>query len=79
MSDPAKTLGTDLRLAMLLLSIDQELAAKVLRHFSDDTIDKVTRAMQALQEMAIDRETVRTVYRDTVMRMRQGASLAQPL
>jgi flagellar motor switch protein FliG len=41
---------------MLLLSIDQDLAAKVLRNFSDDTVDKVTRAMQELQEIAIDRE-----------------------
>lgn len=57
---------------MLLLSIDQELAAKVLRNFSDDTVDKVTRAMQELQEIAIDRDTVRTVYASAVQRMRQG-------
>ncbi|MCB9877911.1 MAG: hypothetical protein H6835_09945 [Planctomycetes bacterium] len=71
MSD-VKNLGTDKVLAMLLLSIDQELAAKVLRHFTDDTVDKVTRAMQELQEMAIDRETVRSVYQVAVQRMRQG-------
>lgn len=59
-------------IAMLLLSIDQELAAKVLRNFSDDTVDKVTRAMQELQEMTIDRDTVRTVYASAVQRMRQG-------
>jgi flagellar motor switch protein FliG len=63
---------TDKVIAMLLLSIDQELAAKILRNFADDTVDKVTRAMQELQEMAIDRDTVRSVYQTTVERMRQG-------
>ena len=64
--------GIDKMLAMLLLSIDQELAARVMRNFTDDTVDKVTRAMQELQEMAIDSETVRTVYRTAVQRMRAG-------
>ena len=67
-----KNLTTDKIIAMLLLSLDQELSAKVLRNFNDDTVDKVTRAMQELQEMAIDRETVRGVYQKTVERMRQG-------
>lgn len=65
-------LSTDKTIAMLLLSIDQELAAKVLRIFTDDTLDKVTRAMQELQELAIDRETIRKVYESAVGRMRQG-------
>ena len=52
-----KNLTIDKIIAMLLLSLDQELSAKVLRNFNDDTVDKVTRAMQELQEMAIDRET----------------------
>jgi flagellar motor switch protein FliG len=59
-------------IATLLLSIDQDLAAKVLRNFGDDTVDKVTRAMQELQEIAIDRETVRGVYRIALERMQQG-------
>ena len=42
----ARKMPVDRAIAMLLLSIDQELAAKVLRNFSDDTVDKVTRAMQ---------------------------------
>ena len=71
-TEEKRKLGVDKTLAMLLLSIDQELAARVLQKFNDDTVDKVTRAMQELQEMAIDRETVRTVFRQTVMRMRQG-------
>ncbi|MCA8964832.1 MAG: hypothetical protein H6838_01110 [Planctomycetes bacterium] len=64
--------ANDKAIATLLLSIDQELAAQVLRNFSDDTIDKVTRAMQELQEIAIDSETVRQVYRGAVQKMRQG-------
>lgn len=72
MTDSARQLGTDKMLAMLLLSIDQELAAKVLRHFTDDTVDKVTRAMQELQEMAVDGESVRNVYRTAVQRLRAG-------
>ena len=67
-----KQLPVDQALAMLLLSIDRELSAKVLRNFSDDTVDKVTRAMQELQEMAVDRETVRDAFRQTVVRMQQG-------
>lgn len=65
-------LSTDKTVAMLLLSIDQELAARVLRNFTDDTVDKITRAMQELQEIAIDRETIRKVYEHAVGRMRQG-------
>ena len=72
MADAIKSLSTDKVIAMLLLSIDQELAAKVLRNLSDDGVDKITRAMQELQEMAIDRDTVRSVYQNTVERMRQG-------
>ena len=72
MSDEPRDLPTDKTVAMLLLSIDQDLAAKVLRNFTDDTVDKVTRAMQELQEMAVERETVRRVYDSVVQRLRQG-------
>jgi flagellar motor switch protein FliG len=65
-------LGPDRAIAMLLLSIDQELAATLLRHFSDDTVDKVTRAMHQLQQTTVDRETVRRVHRAAVQRLRQG-------
>ena len=37
-----KNLSIDKIIAMLLLSIDQELAAKVIRQFTDDGVDKVT-------------------------------------
>lgn len=72
MPDVIKNLTVDKIIAMLLLSIDQDLAAKVLRNFTDDTVDKVTRAMQELQELAIDRDTIQSVYRASVQRMRQG-------
>ena len=65
-------LGPDRAIAMLLLSIDQELAATLLRHFSDDTVGKVTRAMQQLQDVRVDRETVHRVHRAAVQRLRQG-------
>jgi flagellar motor switch protein FliG len=67
-----KPMSIDRTIATVLLSIDQDLAAKVLRSFSDDTLDKVTRAMQELQELAVDRDAVRGCYLTAVQRMRQG-------
>jgi flagellar motor switch protein FliG len=67
-----KELGVDKVVATLLLSIDQEIAAGVMRHLADDSVDTITRAMQELQEIAVDRETIRTVYERTAQRMRQG-------
>lgn len=67
-----RAMSADRAIATLLLTIDQELSAKVLRHFSDDAVDRVTRAMQELQELAIDRESVRLVYVAAVQRLRQG-------
>jgi flagellar motor switch protein FliG len=57
---------------MLLLSIDQEIAAKLLRSLSDDAVDRVTRAMQELQEIAVDRETLNRAYEMVAKRMHQG-------
>jgi flagellar motor switch protein FliG len=67
-----KDLTADRAIAALLLSIDQELSARVLKHLNEDTIDKVTRAMQELQEIVIDQDTVRRVHTSAVQRMRQG-------
>ena len=67
-----RKMSVDKVVAMLLLSINQELAAKVLRNFSDDGVDRVTRAMQELQETTVNRETVREVYEQAVLRLRQG-------
>ena len=73
MSDTAiAPMSVDMTIAMLLLSIEQDLAAKVLRNFTDDTLDKVTRAMQELQEIAVDRATVHQVYKAAAERLRQG-------
>lgn len=65
-------LSADKSIAVLLLSIEQDMAAQVLRCFSDDTVDKITRAMQELQEMAIGREVVRDVFTRSVELMRKG-------
>src|SRR5262245_1976062 len=65
-------LPVDKSVAALLLSIDQDLAASVLRLFGDDSVERVTRAMQELQELTVDRETMRSIYRATVQRMRAG-------
>jgi flagellar motor switch protein FliG len=72
MAATQKPMPIDRTIATVLLSIDQDLAAKVLRSFSDDTLDKVTRAMQELQEMAVDRDALRSCYLTAVQRMRQG-------
>lgn len=65
-------LTPDKTVAILLLSIDQEMAAQVLRCFSDDSVDKVTRAMQELQEMSIGREVMIEVFDRSVNLLRQG-------
>jgi len=62
----------DKSVAALLLSIDQELASKVVRNLTDDALDTVTRAMRELQEIAVDRLTIAKIYRDTVVRLRKG-------
>jgi flagellar motor switch protein FliG len=71
-TDQTRNLGADKAVAVLLLSIDQEVAAQVLRGLSDESVDRVTRAMHELQEIAVDRETVRRVHQAALQRMRQG-------
>ncbi len=65
-------ISSDQSVAIVLLSIDQELAAKVMRGFPDDQVDSITRAMRELSEMTIDKGTVTKVYRDMIIRMRRG-------
>lgn len=67
-----KKMTPDKTVAVLLLSIDQEMAAQVLRCFSDDAVDKVTRAMQELQEISIGREVMLDVFDKSVTLLRQG-------
>ena len=59
-------------IAILFLSIDQELAARVLRHFGDDNLDLITRAMKELQEVAVDRATIAEVYKMVAQKMKSG-------
>jgi flagellar motor switch protein FliG len=65
-------LSPDKQVAVLLLSIDQELAAKILRSFSDDHLDVVSRAMKSLQELSVDHATIEKVYQDFARRMKSG-------
>lgn len=65
-------LTSDKQVAILLLSIDQELAARVLRNLGEDHVDSVTRAMKELQELAIESETIYEVYHELSVRMRRG-------
>jgi flagellar motor switch protein FliG len=64
--------GIDKRIAVMLLAIDQERAAAVLRHLNDDQLDLVTRAMKELQEIAVDRSMVSEVLVEAGRRMREG-------
>ncbi|MCA8956715.1 MAG: flagellar motor switch protein FliG [Planctomycetes bacterium] len=65
-------LNTDLTVAVLLLAIDQELAAELLRHLGDDQVERVTRAMKELQEISISDNTIQEVLTSTLRRLREG-------
>lgn len=62
----------DRAIAILLLTIDQELSARVLRYLGEDTLNQLTRAMHELQETAVGRRAVGSVFRDFVGRLREG-------
>jgi flagellar motor switch protein FliG len=66
------TLTVEKTVAILLLSIDQEMAAQVMRCLSDDSVDKITRAMRELQELTVGRQTVLEVYTRSVEMMHKG-------
>ena len=68
----APSLSTDLTVAVMLLAIDQELAARVMRYLNDDQVERVTRAMKELQELSVSHNTICDVLSKTVRRMRQG-------
>jgi len=67
-----RELSADRAVAVLLLSIDQEMAARVLRNMHDDNLDRITRAMKELAEVAIDQRTVGTVYGEARKRLQSG-------
>ncbi|MHC4077571.1 MAG: flagellar motor switch protein FliG [Planctomycetota bacterium] len=60
------------QIAILLLSIDQDLSAQVLRHLPDETVERVTRAMKELQEIAVDHQTVAATMKQAIRRIRKG-------
>ena len=62
----------DRAVAVLLLAIDRDLAAEVLRRLHDDQLSRVTRAMKELQEVAIGQATISQVFEDTIKRMHSG-------
>ncbi|MCA8978213.1 MAG: flagellar motor switch protein FliG [Planctomycetes bacterium] len=66
------SLSIDKTIAVLLLSIDQDMAAQVLRCLSDDSVDKVTRAMQELQELSVGRDVLLGVFERSVDMLRKG-------
>jgi flagellar motor switch protein FliG len=65
------TLSPDKEVAVLLLSIDQDIAATVLQNLGEDHLDGVTRAMRELTEMSIQSDTIGKVYDDLAERMRR--------
>ena len=60
------------KVAVLLLSIDQELAASVLRSFPSEHLEKVARAMKGLRDVAIDQSAVDQLRREGLDRFRSG-------
>src|SRR5688572_726161 len=60
------------KVAVLLLSIDQELAATVLRSFPSEHLEKVARAMKDLRDVAIDQAAVDQLLREGLERFRSG-------
>jgi flagellar motor switch protein FliG len=60
------------KVAVLLLSIDQELAASVLRKFPEEHLEKVARAMQDLRDVAIDQAAVDQLLKEGLERLRSG-------
>ena len=60
------------QVAVLLLSIDRDAAAAVLRNLDDAHLDDVTRAMKELQDVAVDRRAVDAVQQEFVRRAQSG-------
>lgn len=75
MSDSNDSLSGAQKVATVLLGIDQQLAAQLLRHMGEDQLERVTRAMKELEEVAVDTKDLRDVLKEAASRMR-GAGFA---
>ena len=69
---PQNRMSEDRSVAVLLLAIDHDLAAEVVRRMHDDQLARVTRAMKELQEVAVGQSTISQVFEDTVKRLHAG-------
>lgn len=72
MTSGSSAMTSDRSVAILLLSLEQGLAAKIMTQFVDEHLDRVTRAMKELQEVSVDRELIDSVYREAAARFRSG-------
>lgn len=62
------------KVGALLLAIDQDLAADVMRRMGEDQLDQVTRAMKELEEIAVDESDLQEVFTEAHRRLK-GAGL----
>src|SRR5687767_14727827 len=69
---PVATLTAVQKVAALLLSIDQELAAQVLRNLPEEHLDKVARAMKDLKDVAMDQAALDQLLKEGLQRFRTG-------
>ena len=60
------------RIAVLLLSIDRDAAARVMQNLSDDVLEEVARAMKELQDVRVDTQTIHGIYEEFVDRLQTG-------
>lgn len=70
MSSVAQKVNQYRSVAILLLTIDQELSAEVLKNMREESVDRLTWAMRELQESPVDAEVISGVYREAFRRLR---------
>lgn len=62
------------KVGALLLAIDQDMAAEVMRRMGEDQLDMVTRAMKELEEIAVDESDLFGIFTEAHKRLK-GAGL----
>ena len=60
------------KVACLLLSLDRELAGRVLRSMREEDVHALTHAMKDLEEISLDDSTIKEVLLEAVKRLRRG-------